>query len=410
MEYGLIGARLGHSFSREIHSQLSQDPYELRELAPEELPAFLKAREFKGVNVTIPYKRMVQHWLDELDDSARFTGAVNTIVNKGGKLIGYNTDYYGFIALAKHAGVDFKGARLVALGAGGAACAVVAAAKTMGVGRIRYAVRKPGGEGFLPLADVDTYSDADIVVNATPVGMFPDWQGCPTDLGAFRNLRGVLDCVYNPLSTRLVLDARSLGVPAEGGLMMLVAQAVKAREFFTGETFGDDMCLRLYDSLLRRKRNLVLLGMPSSGKSTIGRELASRCGRRFVDIDEVIALQAGMEIPDIFAREGEEGFRRRETAAIESVAAEQGLVIATGGGAVLSEDNLRMLRHNGLLCLLDRDPGLLTPTPGRPLSSTEEDLKTLWEKRRPLYLRAADVTVNNDGTPERTIEELMRYE
>ncbi|MBP5719486.1 MAG: hypothetical protein J6W82_00305 [Bacteroidales bacterium] len=409
MEYGLIGARLGHSFSREIHSQLSQDPYELRELAPEQLPAFLKAREFKGINVTIPYKKMVMPFLDELDDSARSTGAVNTIVNKGGRLIGYNTDYYGFIALARHAGVDFQGARLVILGAGGAACAVVAAAKAMGVGRVRYAVRRPGGEGFLQIADTQSYSDAEIIVNATPVGMFPDWQGCPVDLGAFPGLRGVLDCVYNPLRTRLVLDARNRGVPAEGGLMMLVAQAVRAREFCTGDSFPDDVCNRLHEGLLRRKRNLVLLGMPSCGKSTVGREIASRCDRRFVDIDEVISLQAGMEIPDIFAREGEEGFRKRETVAIESVAAEQGLVIATGGGAVLRDENLRLLRHNGILCLLERDLELLTPTSDRPLSRDREALRALWEKRSPFYLRAADVRIDNNGALESTIEELMRY-
>lgn len=409
MRYGLIGARLGHSFSREIHSQLSQDPYELKELELQELPAFFKAREFGGINVTIPYKQTVMQWLDCLDESARNTGAVNTIVNRGGVLTGYNTDYYGFIALAEYAGVDFRGARVVILGAGGAACAVAAAARAMGAARVRNAVRRPSGEGFLQIAEPLSYADADIIVNATPVGMFPGWQGCPVDLGAFGNLRGVLDCVYNPLRTRLVVDARRRGIPAEGGLMMLVAQAVKAREFFSGDRFPDDVCSRLHEGLLRRKRNLVLLGMPSSGKSTLGRELASRCGRRFVDIDDVIALQAGMDIPGIFAREGEEGFRRRETAAIESVAAEQSLIIATGGGAVLRDENLRLLRHNGILCLLERDLGLLTPTPDRPLSADSGAMKALWEKRRPYYLRAADITVHNDGEPERALEELMRY-
>lgn len=409
MEYGLIGARLGHSFSREIHSRLSHDPYELKELEPQELPAFFKARDFKGINVTIPYKQTVMQWLDCLDESARNTGAVNTIVNRGGVLTGYNTDYYGFIAMAGHAGVDFRGAGVVILGAGGAACAVVAAARAMGVASVRHAVRRPSGGDFLQLADPLSYADADIIVNATPVGMFPDWQGCPVDLSVFGKLRGVLDCVYNPLRTRLVLDAQARGIPAAGGSMMLVAQAVRAREFFTGESFPDDVYESLHDGLLRCKRNIVLLGMPSCGKSTIGRELASRSGRRFVDIDEVIALQTGMEIPEIFAREGEDGFRRRETSAIESVAAEQGLVIATGGGAVLREENLRLLRHNGILCLLERDFELLMPTPDRPLSANKDALLALMDKRRPLYLRAAELTVENNAAPEAAVEILMRY-
>ena len=408
MEFGLIGEHLGHSFSREIHGMLCDKPYELRELSRDELPGFLAERNFRGINVTIPYKREVMPHLDAIAESAAECNAVNCIVNENGKLTGYNTDFDGVIALARHSGVDFQGADVVILGAGGAASAVAAAARSKGASSVRNACRRPA-EGQLNIFEPENWSGCDIIVNATPVGMYPDWQGKPVDLDKFPHLRGVLDCIYNPLQTRLVLDARERGIPAGGGLMMLVAQAVRARELFDGCRLPDGCCEEVYDRILRSKRSIVLCGMPSCGKSTVGRGLASRCGRRFVDIDEVIALQAGMEIPDIFAREGEEGFRKRETVAIESVAAEQGLVIATGGGAVLRDENLRLLRHNGILCLLERDLELLTPTSDRPLSANAVALRALWENRRPYYQRAADIVIDNNGAPERAIEELMRY-
>ena len=399
---------MGHSFSREIHGMLCGEPYELRELSREELPGFLAEREFRGINVTIPYKREVMPHLDAIADSALACNAVNCIVNNNGKLTGYNTDYDGVIALARHSGVDFKGADVVILGAGGAASAVAAAALNMGAASVRNACRRPA-DGQLQLSRPGDWSDCDIVVNATPVGMYPDWRGRLVDLDLFPHLRGVLDCIYNPLRTNLVLDARERGIPAGGGLMMLVAQAVRARELFDGGALPEGCCDEVYGRILRNKRNMVLCGMPSCGKSTLGRGLATRCGRRFTDIDEVIALQAGMTIPEIFAREGEEGFRRRETAAIESGAGEQGLVIATGGGAVLKDENLRLLRHNGILCLVERDLELLQATADRPLSASTDALRERYSRRRAYYLRAAEVTVDNNGAPERAIEELMRY-
>lgn len=409
MMYGLIGERLGHSFSREIHGRLSSDPYELRELTPAQLPGFLRDREFRGVNVTIPYKQAVMQYLDVLDESAVRSGAVNTIVNKDGRLYGYNTDYDGFVMLSRYAGVEFRDADVVILGAGGAAKAVAAAAFSMGAASVRNAVRTPREAGQLQVQDIAAYRACDIIVNATPVGMYPNWQDKLLDLGEFPNLRGVLDCIYNPLRTALVLDARARGIPAEGGLYMLVGQAVRARERFTGEIFPDSVPEKEFQRLLRLKRNIVLCGMPSCGKSTIGAALAGRTGRRFVDTDEIVALQAGMEIPEIFAREGEAGFRKRETAAIESVAPEQGLVVATGGGAVLSDLNVRLLRHNGLLCFLDRAPELLVPTDDRPLSRSRDELMALYSKRLPFYARAADIRVSNSGSPEDTIAQLMDY-
>ena len=445
MLYGLIGEHLGHSFSRDIHGRLSSDPYELCELRPDELGDFLRRRDFRGINVTIPYKQAVMPYLDELEESARGADAVNTIVNRDGKLRGYNTDYDGFIALARHAGVDFGGARVVILGAGGAAKAVRAAALAMGAAELVNAVRTVRGDGQLPIDDPATYDGCNVLVNATPVGMYPKWQEAPIELQALlprMQLRGVLDCIYNPLRTPLVLDARSLagspalgeaagtvaarghvngsearstaaspsaGLPAEGGLMMLVAQAVKAREHFTGESIPDEVIEKEYRHLLNTKQNIVLCGMPSSGKSTVAKALAERTGRRVVDTDEIVALQADMEIPEIFAREGEQGFRARETVAIESIASEQGLIIATGGGAVLKPENVRMLRSNGLVCLLERDLALLTPGGGRPLAPDRSALRALWHRRLPAYLAAADVRIDNNGTLDHTISQLLSY-
>ena len=409
MEFGLIGEHLGHSFSREIHGMLTDAPYELRELRPDELAKFFKDREFRGINVTIPYKRAVMPHLDVIAESARHTGAVNCIANDGGRLYGHNTDYDGFIALARHAGIDFSGADVVILGAGGAASAVAAAARAMGAASVRNAVRNVRTPEQLPICQPESWSDCEILVNATPVGMYPDWNSSPADISALPRLRGVLDCIYNPLRTRLVLDAQERGIPAEGGLYMLVGQAVRARELFDGTALPADSCQTVYDRILRSKRNLVLCGMPSSGKSSAGRGLASRCGRRFIDTDDIIALQAGMEIPEIFAREGEDGFRRRETAAIESIAPEQGLIIATGGGAVLKEENVRLLRHNGIICLLERELELLTPTADRPLSQDRNALISLYTKRLPYYEKAAELKVSNNGPLPATIEELLNY-
>ena len=405
MEFGLIGEHLGHSFSREIHGMLCSEPYELRELRHDELPRFLSERKFRGINVTIPYKREVMPHLDDIADSARACEAVNCIVNHGGKLTGYNTDYDGFIALARHAGVDFKGAKVIILGAGGAASAVAAAARSMGAAYVNNACRRPA-EGQLQLAAPESWSDCDIIVNATPVGMYPDWHGKLLDISMFPNLRGVLDCIYNPLRTRLVLDAQERGISADGGLYMLVGQAIRARELFDGSSIPADFCEKVYERILRSKRNIVLSGMPSCGKTTVGRALASRTGRRYIDTDEVIALQAGMEIPEIFAREGEAGFRKRETAAIESVACEQGVIIATGGGAILKDENVRLLRHNGIICLLQRDLELLVPTNDRPLSRDRAALQALYDRRFPCYLQAAEVTIDNNGTLENTLAEL----
>ena len=410
MTYGLIGEKLGHSFSKIIHERLAEFPYELRELAPTELGEFLRNEPFRGINVTIPYKQAVIPYLDELAPSAELTGAVNVIVrSEDGRLTGHNTDYDGVLAMAGRAGVDFSGASVVILGAGGASRAVAAAAKDAGAAKVVFAVRHDFGPGRLPVSDPSTFADCEVLVNATPVGMCPNVSGKPLDISVLPKLRGVLDCVYNPIRTELVLDAQERGIPAAGGLMMLVAQAVRASELFLDKTYPEEVVDEMYRFLLCSRRNIVLCGMPSSGKTTIGKEVAARLGMPFTDTDDVIRTHSGMEIPDIFAQEGEAGFRKRESIAIESVAGEQGFVIATGGGAVLDPSNVRALKRNGIIFFVDRSPVLLEPTEDRPLSRTRSAIGRLYEQRLPGYLAAADARIPNDGNLTDTVESIIRH-
>ncbi|MCR4859461.1 MAG: hypothetical protein K5910_02215 [Bacteroidales bacterium] len=412
MEFGLIGEHLGHSFSKEIHGRLSDRPYELREIPRDALAKFLTSREFKGINVTIPYKEAVLPLLDFVSPEARQIGAVNTIVNRDGRLFGYNTDYFGFSALADRLRIDFKGKRVLILGAGGAAKTVAAVATDRSAASVTHAVRRPKAPGQIPLSSLgseSSYKDVipgwtgDLVVNCTPAGMFPHEEERIIDLGAFPRLEGAIDLIYNPLRTDLILDALSRGVPAEGGLYMLVAQAVKAREYFDGipGPAGDD----LFESLLRAKRNLVLIGMPASGKSTIGKALSEKTGRPFADTDSLIVQKAGKPIPQIFAEEGEAAFRALESDVIQELSPRTGLVIATGGGAVLDPQNVRRLSRNGLLCFIRRDPERLLSTADRPLSSSREAMLALYESRREAYRRATERVIDNNGSLEEALRQ-----
>ena len=419
MEFGLIGEHLGHSFSKEIHGRLSDRPYELREIPRDALAKFLASREFKGINVTIPYKEAVLPLLDFVSPEARQIGAVNTIVNRDGRLFGYNTDYFGFSALADRLGIDFKGKRVLILGAGGAAKTVAAVAADRSAASVTHAVRRPKAPGQIPLSSLgseSSYKDVipgpkgvipgwtgDLVVNCTPAGMFPHEEERIIDLGALPQLEGAIDLIYNPLRTDLILDALSRGVPAEGGLYMLVAQAVKAREYFDGipGPAGDD----IFESLLRAKRNIVLIGMPASGKSTIGKALSEKTGRPFADTDSLIVQKAGKPIPQIFAEEGEAAFRALESDVIRELSPRTGLVIATGGGAVLDPQNVRRLSRNGLLCFIRRDPERLQATADRPLSSSREAMQALYESRREAYRRATERVIDNNGSLEEALSQ-----
>ncbi|MDO4982972.1 MAG: shikimate kinase [Eubacteriales bacterium] len=406
MRYGLIGEHLGHSYSREIHALIADYKYELAELKPEELGGFLRKREFNAINVTIPYKQAVIPYLDGISENAASIGAVNTIVNRNGRLFGYNTDLAGMLALAKRIGIDAKGKKLLILGSGGTSKTARAAAKILGAGEI-ITVSRSGKNGDVSYEEVaEKHADARIVFNTTPVGMFPYTDGQAIDLAPFKKCEAVLDVVYNPLRTDLVLDAQARGMAADGGLYMLTAQAVYASALFLGrEADASDIektFLRVYND----KRNLVLTGMPSSGKTTVGKLLAEKTGRAFFDSDDIIVEKLGMPIADFFEKSGEAAFRTAESEVIAELSKKSGCVIATGGGAVLNDGNVRRLRHNGTLYFLDRSPEKLMATADRPLSSDREALMRRYNERYGIYTSTADVIINADGAVTDTAEQI----
>lgn len=399
MEYGLIGAALGHSYSKLIHEQLCGYTYELHPLPAEaEARAFLRGRAFKAVNVTIPYKRLALECCDEADGRAAAIGAVNTLVNKGGRLYGYNTDYDGFSYLARAHGVSFSGRTVLVLGTGGTSRTVTAVARAGGAKEVLYASRTPG-PGRLDYGQAAARRDVQIIVNTSPAGMYPQVEGCLVEPAAFPALEAVLDVVYNPFRTELVLRAEEAGVPAAGGLEMLVAQAVYAARLFTGGDIPEQRIEPLFRAIWADRANIALVGMPSCGKTTIGRMLAKALGKRFVDLDAEIERASGQSVPSIFETQGEAGFRRWEQRVTERFAKESGQVLSCGGGAVKTPANVRALRRNGLVVYLERPVEKLRVGGSRPLSTDREALERMAAERRPLYEAAADITVDNSGEP-----------
>ncbi|MBR2929759.1 MAG: shikimate dehydrogenase [Clostridia bacterium] len=407
MKYGLIGGRLGHSFSKIIHERLEPDEYVLKELTPEEVAGFIRERGFEAINVTIPYKETVMPHLDEIDGAAMAIGSVNTVVNRGGRLSGYNTDLFGFTALLGKLGIDVNGKKAVILGTGGTSKTAYAALRQLGASEIHKVSRTPG-EGVIDYAELyERHLDAQIIINTTPVGMYPDCDGMPISLEGFKSLSGVVDVIYNPLRTRLVLEAMERGIPAGGGLYMLVAQAVRASEIFRDKVYPEGVTDEIYDALVRDKESIVLIGMPSSGKSTVGARLAELLGREILDTDSVVVEDEGCTIPEIFKEKGEGYFRDAETLAVKKCAARGGVIVATGGGAVLRRENLTALRQNGRLYYLDRPLELLIPTSDRPLSSDSSALRKRYTERYPVYTAAADVRVDGSGSVEEVANSIL---
>ena len=402
MEYGLLGERLGHSFSPQIHRDLAGYDYQLLPTPPEAVEDLFARRAFQGLNVTIPYKRTVMPLCDEIDPRAAAIGAVNTVVNRNGRLTGYNTDIDGFLYMARRAGVDMAGKKVVILGSGGTSCTARAAAGELGAREI-ITVSRHGEDNYQNLS---RHADAQVLVNTTPVGMYPNWGQSPVSLESFPALEGVLDVVYNPLRTALLLQAEERGLPRSCGLPMLVAQAKRAAELFTGRNIDDSRTEAVLHGLRGQLTNIVLIGMPGCGKTTVGRALAGKLGRTFVDLDEEIVRRAGMSIPEIFAREGEAGFRERESALVREFGERTGLVVSTGGGVVTRRENYIPLKQNGLLLHLRRDPAAL-PTDGRPLSQATAP-EELWRRRAPLYAAFADGEIDNNGTLARTLEQIEK--
>ena len=402
MEYGLLGERLGHSFSPQIHRDLAGYDYQLLPTPPEAVEGLFARRAFQGLNVTIPYKRTVMPLCDEIDPRAAAIGAVNTVVNRNGRLTGYNTDIDGFLYMARRAGVDMTGKKVVILGSGGTSRTARAAAGELGAREI-VTVSRHGEDNYQNLS---RHADAQVLVNTTPVGMYPNWGQSPVSLESFPALEGVLDVVYNPLRTALLLQAEERGLPCSCGLPMLVAQAKRAAELFTGQNIDDSRAEAVLHGLRGQLTSIVLIGMPGCGKTTVGRALAGKLGRTFVDLDEEIVRRAGTFIPEIFAREGEAGFRERESALVREFGERTGLVVSTGGGVVTRRENYIPLKQNGLLLHLRRDPAAL-PTDGRPLSQATAP-EELWRRRAPLYAAFADGEIDNNGTLAGTLEQIEK--
>lgn len=401
MKCGLLGRKLGHSYSPQIHSCLGDYTYDLYEKEPSEIEDFLRNGDFTGINVTIPYKKDVIPYLDELSPTAKKMGAVNTIVRRAdGTLFGHNTDYFGFTSMVKRCGLNVAGKKVLVLGSGGASNTAAAVLQELGTEVI---IISRSGENHY--GNLHLHADAAVIVNTTPVGMYPNTGISPLDLALFPKLEGVLDVVYNPARTQLLLDAEMVGIPGENGLWMLVAQAKEAAEYFTGQSIDDALIASIHHKLSTQMQNTVLIGMPGCGKSTIGKLLAKKLNRPFVDADEEIIRLAGKPIPQIFSEDGEEVFRDWESKALEILGKQSGLIIATGGGCVTKERNYPLLRQNGNLVWLKREIDLL-PTDGRPLSQANK-LSDMFAVRRPLYERFSDHIIDNNGPAENTVAAIL---
>jgi len=399
---GLIGKTLGHSYSPQIHAELGDYSYSLFEMGEDELAGFLRSDEFHGANVTIPYKIAVMPYLDEISPEASRIGSVNTIVHKSdGKLVGYNTDYYGFGYMLDAAGIDVEDKKVLVLGSGGASLTARTLLRDRGSREV-VVISRSGENNY---SNLDRHADADVIVNTTPVGMYPNNGVSPVSLDIFPKLTGVADIIFNPAKTALLLDAEARGIKCAGGLTMLVAQAKAASEYFTGSRIDDTEIERITQKIERQTKNIALVGMPGCGKSTVGKLIAQKTGREFVDLDAVITEKAGMPIPEVFAKYGEGYFRDLETAALAEVSKRSSLVIATGGGTVIRPENRRMLKQNSTVVFIKRDINDL-PKDGRPVSQANS-LESLYKTRLPFYKDASDFEVELCNTPDQSSDKIL---
>lgn len=402
LKCGLLGEKLGHSYSPQIHSMLADYEYKLFEKSPEELEDFLKSGEFDGLNVTIPYKKSVMPYCAELSPTAAQIGSVNTIVRRSdGSLYGDNTDAFGFENLIVHNGIEVKGKKALVLGTGGASVTAQAVLKNLGASEVVVISRK-GEDNYENIAK---HADAEIIANTTPVGMYPNNGKAAVDLTQFPKLSGVLDVVYNPARTALLLQAEKLCIPCAGGLYMLVSQAKRSCELFTGKSIPDSEIDRIERVLSHQMQNIVIIGMPGSGKTAVSTMLAERLGRKIFDTDTIVSEKAGMTIPEIFAAQGEAGFRKLETEATAEVGKLSGNIISTGGGVVTVADNYELLHQNGVIVWIERDTNKLARD-GRPISLSS-NLNELYAARLPLYERFADIKADNNGDINDTVNAIM---
>ena len=400
MKFGLLGRKLGHSYSPMIFDLMGGYEYLLHEREPEGIEDLLRSEPFDGLNVTIPYKKDVIPYLDEVDDLARRLGSVNTIVKRDGHLSGHNSDYYGFSSMVYRSGIAVSEKKVLVLGSGGASVTVQAVLRDMGANVV--VISRSGEDNY---GNLHRHADASVIVNTTPVGMYPNNGKAPLDLGQFPRLEGVLDLIYNPARTQLLLDAEKLGIPAMNGLWMLVAQAKKSAEWFMDRQLPDSLIEEIHRKLRDRMENVALIGMAGCGKSRIGAMLAEATRKTFVDADDEIVKLAGKTIPEIFADDGEEVFRTLETQVLAELGKRSGLVIATGGGCVTRERNYPLLHQNSRMVWIQRDAALL-PTKGRPLSQ-KNGPAALYEQRKHLYEAFSDAFVVSDGTKEECLAKVL---
>ncbi len=408
MKYGLIGEKLGHSYSKIIHEMISDYSYELMEIPPAELDAFMKKRDFLGINVTIPYKSDVIPYLDYIDPVAKRIGAVNTVVNKNGKLYGYNTDIMGLTCLIKSVLPNLMDRKVLIAGSGGTSKTALAAVRSLGCDDV-HIVGRTARDGIITYNEAYEYhKDAELIINTTPLGMYPNFDSAAFDLTRFSSLSAVCDVVYNPLRTSLCLEAEKLGIKAVSGLYMLVVQAIEASRLFTSKDTkmsADEV----YASLLHDKMNIVLTGMPGCGKSTLGNIISKKTGRKFIDTDLEIVKEAGMEIPEIFEKYGEAHFRDIESSIIRRIGqSTTGAVIATGGGAVLRGENIKNLKFNSQIFFIDRPLSELVPTSDRPLSRDRDMITKRYNERIDIYNSSADHIIKTVGDPRKTADIILK--
>lgn len=407
MKYGLIGKELGHSFSKTIHEQLASYTYELCPLTEAEFQRFMKQRAFTAVNVTIPYKIAVIPYLDDIDEKAHKIGAVNTILHRNGRLLGTNTDYDGFLYTLKQHQMDVHDKKVLVLGDGGAAQAIKAVLWDQGCRQI-ISTRRSASPTTITYAKArQSHRDIQIIVNTTPCGMYPNNDDCPCDLNDFPACEAVVDIIYNPLYTRLCHQSKQRGIPFAGGLEMLIAQAKYAVEFFTGQTISDQKINDLYHQMIQEKRNIVLIGMPSCGKSTIAHQLSEQLGKPLVDLDAAIEKQYDRTIASIINQEGEAAFRKIESDVCEQIAKRQNLIIATGGGIVKKPENMERLALNGWIVYIQRDLDRLLVGNERPLSSSKEAIASLFQERKHLYESYADTMIENNGDISAAVKQIL---
>ena len=402
MKCGLLGGKLSHSYSPQIHAHLGKYSYGLFERKPEDLKDFFQNEDFDAINVTIPYKKDVIPYCAQLSDTAKRLGAVNTIVRrKDGTLIGHNTDYFGFETMLKKSGLTVSGKKVLVLGSGGAANTAIAVLQDWGANVI--VISRSGENNY---QNLHLHADAAAIVNCTPVGMYPNNGVSPVDLALFPNLEGVLDMIYNPAKTRLLLDAENRGVVSVNGLLMLVAQAKESAEWFTGTAISDEKIGMIHTLLRQQMENIILIGMPGSGKSTIGGILAEKTGKELMDADTYLVEKAGRPIPEIFANDGEEVFRALETEVLSELGKQSGIILATGGGCVTREENYPLLHQNGTIFCILRDINTLN-TDGRPLSQAMK-LSDMYRVRKPLYEVFSDYTIDNNTSADDAAAQILK--